>query len=332
MNILITGGMGALGSFATRRLVEMGMEPVIYSRHKDMRLIRDIEKKVIIVEGDILDFDKLMKTIQTYKIERIIHMAALLAGDCESNPPKAIRTNVEGTANILEAALKCNIDRVVYISAKGVYSEAKGEHAHPTYKPINEDHPAENSLGFYGLTKLFGEKLGFQYEQKHGIHFIALRLSSTYGPGKLLKHGVSSITSMPVGMIDNAMLGKPTRMPQGADQKNDFIYGKDVGNGMALACITEGVKHRLFNIGSGKDSTLLDFAHAVKKVYPKADIEIGPGLDYLNMGFNFYSVYDISRAKEELGFSPQYDLEKGVRDYVKMSNQLDIGPILAPMS
>jgi len=331
MNILITGGMGALGSFATRRLVEMGMEPILYSRHKELSLIRDIEKKVVIVEGDILDFDKLMKTIQTYKIERIIHTAALLAGDCESNPPKAIRINVEGTANILDAALRCDVDRVVYTSAKGVYSEAKGEHAHPTYKPINEDYPAENTLGFYGLTKLFGEKVGCQYEQKYGIHFIALRLSSTYGPGKLLKHGVSSITSMPVGMIDHAMLGKPTRAPQGADQKNDFIYSKDVGNGIALACITEGVKHRLFNIGSGKASTLLDFAHAVKEVYPKADIEIGPGLDYLNMGFNFYSVYDVSRAKEELGFSPRYDLEKGVRDYVEMSNQLGISPALATM-
>ena len=332
MNILITGGMGALGSFATRRLVEMGMEPILYSRHKDISLIRDIEKKVIIVEGDILDFDKLMKTMKAYHIKRVIHMAAMLGGESESNPPKAVRINVEGAAIILEAALKCDVDRVVYTSAKGVYSEAKGEHAHPIYKPIHEDYPAENSLGFYGLTKLFGEKLGFQYEQKYGIHFIAIRLSSTYGPGKLLKHGVSSTTSMPVKMIDNAMHGKPTRMPQGADQKNDFIYGRDVGNGIALACITEGVKHRLFNIGSGKASTLLDFAHAVKKVYPKAEIEIGPGLDYLNMGFNFYSVYDISRAKEELGFSPQYDLERGVRDYVEMSNQLGISPAPAPMS
>lgn len=328
--MLITGGTGALGSFVTRRLVETGIEPVIYSRHKDISLIRDIEKKVIIVEGDILDFDKLLQTIKAYNIKRIIHMAAML-GESESNPPKAIRINAEGTATILDAALRCEVDRVVYTSAKGVYSEAKGEHAHPTYKPITEDYPAENSLGFYGLTKLFGEKLGFQYEQKYGIHFIAIRLSSTYGPGKLLKHGASSTTSMPVRMIDNAMLGKPTRMDQGADQKNDFIYSKDVGNGIALACVTKGVKHRLFNIGSGMASTLLDFADAVKKVYPQAEIEIGPGLDYLRMGFNLYSVYDISRARGELGFVPQYDLERGVRDYVEMSNQLGIIPALASL-
>ena len=55
MNILITGGMGAIGSFVARKLVEMGMEPILYSRHKDVVLIRDIEKKVVIIQGDIRD-------------------------------------------------------------------------------------------------------------------------------------------------------------------------------------------------------------------------------------------------------------------------------------
>jgi UDP-glucose 4-epimerase len=66
MNILITGGMGALGSFATRRLVGMRLEPILYSGHNEMSLIRDVENKMIIVEGDILDFDKLIQTIKTY--------------------------------------------------------------------------------------------------------------------------------------------------------------------------------------------------------------------------------------------------------------------------
>lgn len=329
MAILLTGGMGTIGSFVARRLVEMGMEPVLYSRHKDVVLISDIEKKVVVAQGDVLDLDRLIKTIKTFKVERIIHAAAMLI-ESESSPTISIRVNAEGTANVLEAALRCNINRVVYTSAKGVYSEAKGEYGHPTYKPINEDYPTENNMGFYGLTKLFGEKVGFQYQQKYGIDFIVLRFSTTYGPGKISKYGASSPMSIHGRIIENAMLGKPTSVTQGADQKDDFIYNKDSANGIVLACTMEGLAHQVFNIGSGIGSTLLDFAGAVKKVYPKADIEIGPGLDFFRIGFNVYSVYDISRAKEELGFSPQYNLERGVRDYVETLHQLEIEPIYTP--
>jgi UDP-glucose 4-epimerase len=332
MNILITGGMGALGSFVTRKLTEMGMEPILYSRHKEVSLIRDIENKVVIVEGDILDFDKLIKTIKTHEIERIIHAAAMLR-ESESDPPGAVRINVEGTANILHAALKGDVDRVVYISAKGVYSETQGEYAHPTYKPMNEDYPTDNNMGFYGLTKLCAEKVGCRYEQKYGIHFIALRLSSTYGPGKILKRvtrGAPIQTAIQATIIENTMLGKTTRLSQGADQKNDFIYAKDAATGIVSACIAESLEHRIFNIGRGEGSTLLDFADAVKTIYPKANIEIGQGLDYLKIGYNTYSVYDISRAKKEFNFSPQYNIEKGVKDYVETLQQLNIGPTYTP--
>lgn len=156
MAILIIGGMGSIGSFVTRRFVEMGIEPVVYARHKNVLFISDIEKKVVYAEGDILDLDTLIKTIKTYHVDKIIDLAALLSAGSESNPPMAVRMNVEGTANVLEAAVKCNVERVVYSSAKGAYSETKGEYAHPTYKPLPEDYPTEECMGFYGLTKLFG--------------------------------------------------------------------------------------------------------------------------------------------------------------------------------
>lgn len=327
MSILITGGMGAIGSFVTRMLVGMGMEPISYSRHKDTVLISDIEKKVVIVQGDILDLEKLIKTIKTYSVEKIIHTAALLGVASTSNPAMAIRVNTEGTATVLEAALKGNVTRIVYASAKGVYSEAKGEYGHPTYKLINEDYPAENNMGFYGVTKLFGEKVGFVYQQQYGIDFVVLRFSSTYGPGKISKHGASSPMAIHGRIIENAMLGKPFRHPQGAEQKDDFIYNKDTAKGIVLACMAKGLTHRIFNIGSGKGSTLVEFANAVKKIYPKAEIEIGPGLDFFRRGFNIYNVYDISRAQTELGYSPDYDLEGGVRDYIETLRELKIEPV-----
>ena len=330
MSILIIGGMGSIGSFVTRTFVEMGIEPIVYARHRNILFLRDIEKKVVYAEGDILDIDKLMTTVRTYHVDRIIHMAALLSVGCEANPALSVRMNVEGTANVLDAAVKCGVKRVVYSSAKGAYSETRGEHAHPTYKPLPEDYPSEDCMGFYGLTKLFGEKLGLKYQKHYGVEFIALRYSSTWGPGKLLgraasPHGIHGT------IIENPMLGKPVRHPQGAEQKDDLIYHKDSANGVVLACLSERPEHSVFNIGTGVGATLLDFANAVKKIYPRADIEIGPGLDYLMKHYNTYSVFDISRAKKELGFSPQFDVEKGVVDYIEMMNRLDIKPTYTPV-
>ncbi len=326
MAVLVTGGLGAIGAFVTRKLVEMSAEPIVYTRHRDLLLVGDIAEKLTIVQGDILDPDNLVRTIKGYGVDRIIHVSAMVM-ESETNPPMAIRVNAEGTSNIMEAALRCQISRVVYTSAKGVYNEAKGPHAHPTYKPINEDYPADANMGFYGLTKLFGERVGFQYRQRYGIDFVALRFSSTYGPGKIMKYGASSPLTIQSRIIENAMLGKPTRHPQGAEQKDDFVYNKDVANGIVLACFAQNLTHHLFNIGSGVGSTLLDFAAATKKVFPKAEISIGPGLDFFNIGHNVYNVFDISRAGNEIGYRPQYDLETGVRDYAEMLRVLGIAPI-----
>ena len=326
MAILITGGLGSIGSFVTRRLIEMDAEPVVYTRHRDVLLLSDIAPKLNIVQGDVLDRDTLVRTIEKYSITRIIHASALVM-ESESNPGMAIRINAEGTSNVMEAALRCKVERVVYTSAKGVYNEAKGAHGHPTYEPISEDYPADANMGFYGLTKLFGEKVGFQYHQRYGVDFVALRFSSTYGPGKILKYGVTSPLTIQGKLIENAMLGKPTRHPQGAEQKDDFVYNKDAAYGIVLACFAQNLTHRLFNIGSGKGSTLVDFADAIKRVYPKAEIDIGPGLDFFKIGHNVYSVFDITRAKEELGYGPQYDLEAGIRDYSAMLRILGMAPI-----
>lgn len=128
-------------------------------------------------------------------------------------------------------------------------------------------------------------------------------------------------------IIENAMLGKPFRHPQGAEQKDDFVYNKDTANGIVLACMAKALTHRIFNIGSGKASTLPEFAAAVKRIYPAPEIAIGPGLDFFRRGHNVYSVYDISRAKRELGYSPQYNLEEGVRDYIETMRLLGIEPV-----
>jgi UDP-glucose 4-epimerase len=130
-------------------------------------------------------------------------------------------------------------------------------------------------------------------------------------------------------MIENAMTGKPTRISRGGDERDDVIYVKDYANAVVLACFAQPVKHHIFNIGSGQGYSLHDFANAIKKIYPEAIFEIGPGLDYRNMPGR-YCVMDFSRAKAELGFTPKFSVDDGVRDYVESMRQLDIEPVYRP--
>jgi UDP-glucose 4-epimerase len=89
-----------------------------------------------------------------------------------------------------------------------------------------------------------------------------------------------------------------------------------------LACMAENPKGRVYNIGTGVGVTLNDVARVVRKHLPNADIEIGPGLNFLGMPYPASSVYDISRARAELGYQPQYDLETGIADYLETLERL----------
>jgi UDP-glucose 4-epimerase len=122
--------------------------------------------------------------------------------------------------------------------------------------------------------------------------------------------------------VENPANGLPFRLPQGGDEKDDFIYNKDSAHGIYLACMAKNPKSRVYNIGTGVGVTLNDVARVVRKHLPHAEIEIGPGLNFLGMPYPASSVYDISRARAELGFAPQYDLERGIADYLDSLKRL----------
>src|SRR5690606_10534448 len=121
----------------------------------------------------------------------------------------------------------------------------------------------------------------------------------------------------------------PFHLEKGGDQKDDFVYNKDSALGVFLACIAEDPASRVYNIGTGVGATLQDFAETLRKTLPSPDIRIGPGLDFFNFPYPVSSVYDISRAREELGYEPQYDVDRGVRDYVRRLEELQSREVLS---
>lgn len=312
MKVLITGGMGVMGAETSRKFVREGHRPVVFARHRDDSLVHDIIDDIDFEAGDILDWPRLADVMKRHKVTHVVHAAAFVGAVSAANPPLSIQVNVMGLVNVLEAARLLDVKRVVFTSAKGIYGPCIGEYGPPHYKPMPEDMPKDPQR-IYDSAKLMGEQTAIYYAKNMGLDVAVLRFATTYGPGKTARHGKMGVTSQ---IVENPFLGLPFHHPEGGDAKDDFIYNKDSAVGIYLATIADKVPSRIYNIGSGIGSTLNDLAVAIRKRIPTADIKIGPGLNFLGMPYNPHGIYDVTRARNELGFKAEYDVDRAIGDYL----------------
>jgi len=312
MNVLITGGMGVNGAVTARLLVSEGLRPVLLDNRMDWSLMRDIKDRVDCVEADICDAGVLEGVVGKYKITHIAHLAALMPEPAEANPRLGVKVGIDGTVNVLETARAKNIKRVVFTSSKAAYGEIDGEEGPPNYRPLRENY-RKRPADLYGSIKVCCEELGRYYHETYGIEFIALRYVSIYGPGKEARHGPLSFYGQ---LIERARSGERWVVPQGGDQLNDVIYVGDVARSVYLALKAPTPGQWTFNIGTGKPWTPRDFLNAASKLFPDHQIELGPGPSSLGRSKQSYCVFDISAAKEHIGYEPGFTVEQGVRDYV----------------
>ncbi|MEM4311486.1 MAG: NAD(P)-dependent oxidoreductase [Nitrososphaerales archaeon] len=315
MTILITGG-GLVGSHVAKELVEdLGMEVFLYDVFPNT--IHFLQKymgtKVKMVIGDIRDLPKLIETIRSYKVDKIVHTAALIDYKyINENPYTAFDINVKGTLNVLEASRILNVKRIVYTSSGSVYGKAKA--------PAHEDTPI-NPDDMYGMSKALSELLGLQYAKSYGIDFRCTRLYFIYGEGMYYREK-KDLLEPPVNplhivytMLLSAIRGVSFRIDKGADDELDYTYVMDSAHGVILALMKDKVSHRVFNISNGKAYTLIDVSNAIKRFIPQAHIEIGKGkIEGWPPRPSFLS---IERAKAELGYEPKYGLEEGIKDFYK---------------
>lgn len=248
MQVLITGGLGVNGAWVTRKLVARGLRLVLYENRLDDSLVRDVAGGYDVVHGDINDLAALIRTLQEHRIQRIVHMAALMPPGAQADPLNGFRVNALGTVQILEAARIAGIERVVFTSTWAAYGEIPpGPHGHPTYQPVTEDHP-RNPVIVYDVCKVASEGMGHNYQRNYGLPFLALRFAAIYGPGKLARHGNVSILS---GMVENPLRGAPVRIAKGGEQRDDIIYVDDVAEGVVLATLKDEPRYSVYNIASG---------------------------------------------------------------------------------
>ncbi|MEI9475292.1 MAG: NAD(P)-dependent oxidoreductase [Deltaproteobacteria bacterium] len=323
MSILVTGGSGAIGSWVVRRLLEEGQKPVVFDLRPNTALIEDIKKDVPIVQGDVTDWAKIVRTLREHKIERMIHLAAELSPEVrKSDPYLEVKVIVDGTVNILEASRLLDVQKVVFASSRAVYGVVNPKYTKPPYDPIPEEEAKPGgSTAIYSSAKFLLERVGLQYASL-GLETAALRFGTIYGPGKIMTHGEKKTRATHALLVVNAMRGQPTKVERGGDGITDCVYCKDVANGIVKALFTQNLQTRIYNISSGEGASLKDWAKVVKGLFPNASVEVGPGpLTELGMGGG---ILDISKARKELSYKPEYPLQKGIEDFVREMDRLKL--------
>jgi UDP-glucose 4-epimerase len=309
---MVTGGTGFIGGHVLRELLKQGHNAVAFDLFPDIASILDIASQITVVRGDVQYLTSVIDAIKKFNVKYIIHTASLLTADSQKLPWTALKINVEGTVNVLEAARLMDLFQVVYMSSTAVYGYTEEG------KAIDEDHN-QAPVTIYGTTKLLCEHYGLNYNKEYDIGFIALRFPIVYGPGQSFR-GFSSFKEI----IEKPYHGEVARVAIGGDQKYEGVYVKDVAHAIVSACFARNTKHKIFNIGTGEMHTLQELAKIVAKIIPNAVFEIGPGFDVAEP---VRGPLCIVRAREELGYVPRFHLEEGVQDYI---NELSIHKTLPP--
>ena len=272
-------------------------------------IIDHLGREVIYVDGNILDFGRLLETIKKYDVQGIIHTSFL--GNFKSinaNPLNCVTTNFNGTMNILELARINNL-KVVYTSSGAIYGEVE-EYA-------TENLPIKPG-DMYGMIKAVCELLGEQYARTYNIDYVAARLYFIYGQNRLYNpRSLNELFDPPITPTDvltmfvqKSVKGEVLHFAKGGDLKLDFTYVKDAAHGVLLAYYTKKPLHMAYNISSGKTHSLKEIANIINEYSGKNCVNIGPGIVE---GWPPRPKYlDNTLAKKELGYSPKYTIDKGL--------------------
>ncbi len=306
MVYLVTGGTGFTGAYVARELVKAGHEVVCYQRSGITRIFREMVPeeympKIKIVQGSVADALDLFDVIKKHKVESIVHLAYVLIPYSEI-PAMSIRINVDGTLNIFEAARIFNLKRVVWTSSVAVFGML-GRHYGPE-KAVAEKDVLYKPTRLYGASKALLEFLTTLYYEKYGVDIIGLRLARIYGIGKLSGGGGLEFT----GVVEDAAMDKPVTIIK-ANSKWTYGVVDDAVTAILKACAVPSTKTRIFNISDGGLYDGWQLGEVIKKVNPVVKVKVEPG---------YHEVYDfplqdITEAREELGWVPEYPLDKGIK-------------------
>jgi len=304
--VLITGGLGMIGSTIARMLVEAGaavtiLDACIEPFGANLFNVDDVKGKISVNFSDIRDKESLKILVQDKDI--VFNLAGQVShNDSITNPYLDADINYIGHLNVLEAVRRYSPEAVV------VYSGSRLQFGTVQYTPVDEGHPL-NPRTPYALNKTAAENLYRYYHELYGTRCVIFRIANPYGPRAQMKHSKYTIINW---FIRQAMADETLTVFGDGEQIRDYIYVDDLAKAFILAAVTPGCHGETFNIGSGVATRFKEMVQAVVGA-------VGTGIvktvdwpqNYVNVETGDY-VSDISKLRAAIPWVPETDLETGI--------------------
>jgi len=302
MKVLITGGAGFIGSNIVEELVKSGHEVIVLDNFSlgNMSNLESVKNKITVVKGDIRD-EKLLEDISKDCDVISNQAAASSAPMFKTNLRESVETNVLGFTNILNAARKNDVKKVVFASTSSIY----GNNPPPLRENMDVCPP-----NFYSATKMNNEHMAKIFSQEYGLETIGFRYMSVYGPHEESKGGYANLVSQ---FLWSMKKNESPVVYGNGKQTRDFVFVKDVAQANILAVnTTKKIFGEIFNVGTGKATSMNDMINLINKILRKniqpTHIE-NPVKNYIAV-----QLADISKIKSDLGFEPRYSLDAGIKE------------------
>lgn len=303
---LVIGGAGFIGSHICDQLLQANAkEVIVYDNFFRGRMdnleqaLKDPRCRIFDHGGDILYPDILDKAMQG--IDGVFHLAAMWLLQCHEYPRTSFQTNVEGTYNVIEAAIKNKVKKVVYSSSASVYGNA-------LELPMTENHPY-NNFTFYGATKIAGEHFFKSLGDRYGLPWVGLRYMNVYGPRQDYSGAYIAVMHK---ILDRIESGKSPMVYGDGSQQYDFIHVEDIARANLLAMRSDNSGDN-YNVGRGIGTSINDLTKLLLRL-KESDLPI----EYLEQGQTFVTnrIGCTKKAEEELGFKWLIGLEEGMKSLI----------------
>ena len=303
--VLVVGGAGFIGSHIVDQLIDEPVREIVVldnfargARHNLDAALAD--ERVSLVEGSITDvalLDELMAGT-----DYVWLLAALWLYECVHEPRSAIEVNCVGTFNVLDAAQRAGVKKVVYSSSASVYGDA-------VFTPMTEAHPFNNRT-MYGATKIAGEQFFRAYHEQHGLDYVGLRYMNVYGPRMDYKGTYVSVIMKVLDRIDAGE--RPVIFGDGS-QAYDFVHVGDVARANILAMKSDATDVNL-NVGTGVRTSIKEL---VDVLLEETGAKIEPEYRADEQMFVTHRVGATEQAEALIGFRAELPYRAGLRSVIE---------------